>query len=65
MAKAVFRLSCNFRERVAWNKDGAEGFVSLDAQSGPVNALHREGGFPVPPPGETETFTGSVTRPMA
>lgn len=57
----VFSVSERFDEWVLFNAGGNKGFVCIEPQAGEVNGLNHDGGAKIISPGDTHTFSISIT----
>ncbi len=57
-----YRRSANFKNWVVWNKGGDKGFISIQPQSAPVNALNHPGEYIVLASGQEEVFETMISR---
>ena len=58
----VYRVSDNFDHWILYNGGGGKGFVCVEPQCGAVNGLNHPGQHRILAPGESETFTMTITK---
>lgn len=63
IGRITYRVSPNFDQWVLYNGGGKAGFVSIEPQSGAVNALNSGLGLKVLKPGQTEVFSTCMSTP--
>lgn len=56
-----YTLSENLTHWVIWNKNGSDGMISLEPQSGPTNGLNMEGWHSRLKPGDEEIFETKIS----
>lgn len=61
IGRIVYQVSPNFDQWVLYNGGGKAGFVSIEPQSGAVNALNSSVGLKILKPGKTEVFSTLMT----
>ena len=61
IGRITYRVSPNFDNWVLYNGGGKAGFVSIEPQSGAVNALNSGDGLKILKPGQTEVFSTAMT----
>lgn len=56
-----YTLSENLTHWVIWNKNGSDGMISLEPQSGPTNGLNMDGWYSRLKPGNEEMFETTIS----